>query len=348
MTPATALPFSQTGTRLMPGRSGVAGYAEAIEPVFDVRLRDVDDAGPDLNIEAYNVGSLLLGQAHMSGGRYVYGRDQRKIAVTALDHVLVQIITDGGDRRTTGRDPAEAAPGDVCLVDLTRPFRSETAHCVNYSLAVPRALLGRGDGDVDKLHGLILRGDSTAGRLMRSHVDTLWALAPRMTLTEAPSAGRATIDLLNALALPRIESATAAAAVENAHLLRLKRHIEAHLGDPALGPEHLCKSFGLSRASLYRLFSPMGGVSDHIRRRRLQKVFVELTDPASRHKTMGQIADAYGFSRWSAFARAFQARFDMAPGEARALALDAERRASALTEASGETLPDWLRFLDPA
>lgn len=347
MTPQVTLPFSQSGTRFAPGRQGVAGYAEAIEPVFDVQLGDIDAAGPDLGIEAYHLGSLLLCQARMTDARYAYGRDRRKIAVTAVDHVLVQIITGGDDVRDAGRGAVKTSPGDVCLVDLTQTFLSETAHCANSSMVIPRALLGQGDAAIEGLHGLILKGDSTAGRLMRSHVDMLWSLAPRMTLAEAPVAGRATIDLLNALALPEIESATAVAAIENAQILRVKRHIEAHLGDPALGPDQLCKVFGLSRASLYRLFAPLGGVSDHIRRRRLQKVFCDLTNPALRGQTMGQIADTYGFGRWSTFARAFEARFDMTPGEARALTLDVEGRARALTDQRGENLPEWLRRLDP-
>jgi hypothetical protein len=55
------LPRRHAGTRVSPGRRGVADYAEAISPVFDMRLRDVGDAGPDLRISSINVGPMLLG-----------------------------------------------------------------------------------------------------------------------------------------------------------------------------------------------------------------------------------------------------------------------------------------------
>ena len=113
----SSLPQFQAGTRITPGREGAEAYAEAIAPVFDVRLSDAAERRPDLGINSFNIGPLLLGQAHMSGGVFGYGRDARKIAATGLELVLVQIIVDGEDHRRTGNDEIVARSGDVCLLD---------------------------------------------------------------------------------------------------------------------------------------------------------------------------------------------------------------------------------------
>lgn len=339
------LPRHQAGTRVSPGRQGVADFAEAISPVFDTRLRDVDAAGPDLWISSVNVGPMLLGQAHMSGARYAYGRDHRKVAATGLDLILVQIIVEGGDRREAYRDEVTTQAGDVCLLDLTRPFQSEAQSCVNFSLAIPREAFAARDRDLDDLHGRVLRRDTAAARLFKSHVETLWSVAWELGLEDAPLIGRTAIDLLAGLALPASDNPAARAAVAESQISRIRRFIDANLYDPCLGPEMLCHRFGLSRASLYRLFAPLGGVREHIQGRRLRRAFDALTDPAMRHLPLSQVAEGHGFSAWSSFARAFKARFGLTPGEAREIGATAATRARAVA-AQDQGLPDWLRALD--
>jgi AraC-like DNA-binding protein len=345
MSSESTLPHFQAGTRVTPGRLGAEAYAEAIAPVFDVGLRDVGDAGPDLGINSFNIGPLLLGQAHMSQAAFTYGRDVRKIAATGLELILVQIIVDGEDVRRAGRDEITARPGDVCLLDLTRTFQSQTARCTNINLALPRDAFDARDIDLDPLHGLVLRRDSAGAQLLKSHAESLMRVAPDLRPEEAYGVGRATTDLLAGLTLGQRGDAARRAAAETQRA-RMRRFIDAHLGDPDLGAERLCRQFGVSRASLYRLFAPLGGVSEHIRNRRLRRVFDALSDPAQT-LAMSQVAERYGFTVWSSFSRAFKARFGMTPGEARGLGVAAAARASVLQAANGG-LPDWLKALDAA
>lgn len=341
----SSLPQFQAGTRITPGREGAEAYAQAIAPVFDVRLRDVAGPGPDLGINSFNIGSMLLGQAHMSGGLFGYGRDARKIAATGLELVLVQIIVDGEDRRRAGRGEVAARPGDVCLLDLTRTFQSETTHCTNINLAVPRDAFDARDIDLDPLHGLVLRRETAGAALLRAHAESLMRVAPDLRPEEAYGVGRATTDLLAGLTLGHRAEETRRAAADTQRA-RMRRFVDANLHDPTLDAELLCRRFGVSRASLYRLFAPLGGVSEHIRNRRLRRVFEALSDPAQ-SLAMTQVAERYGFTVWSSFSRAFKARFGMTPGEARGLGAAAAAKVSVQQAATGG-LPDWLKALDAA
>lgn len=345
----STLPQFEAGTRLTPGRLGAEAYAEAIDPVFDTRLRDAGEQGPDLWIDSFNIGPMVLGQAHMSQATFTYGRDARKVAATGLELVLVQVIVGGVDHRRTESDEIIARPGDVCLLDLTRTFESNTADCTNINLALPRDAFDARDIDLDPLHGLVLRRETAGAQLLRAHAESLMRLAPHLHPDEAYGVGRATTDLLAGLTLGHRGEAARKAAAETQRA-RMRRFIDANLHDPNLDAELLCRKFGVSRASLYRLFAPLGGVSEHIRNRRLRRVFDALSDPGQSHNrslAMAQVAERYGFTVWSSFSRAFKAHFDMTPGEARSLGGAAAARANGLQAASG-ALPDWLRALDAA
>ncbi|MBO9630711.1 MAG: AraC family transcriptional regulator, partial [Shinella sp.] len=71
----------------------------------------------------------------------------------------------------------------------------------------------------------------------------------------------------------------------------------------------------MSRATLYRLFEPVGGVTDYIRTRRLRAAFDMLTNDGKR--TVGEVAYACGFPDISTFSRAFRHQFGMSPSEVR-------------------------------
>nr|WMC98984.1 AraC family transcriptional regulator [Aminobacter aminovorans] len=91
----------------------------------------------------------------------------------------------------------------------------------------------------------------------------------------------------------------------------MRRLIEANVPEPDLGPEFLCQRLGMSRAKLYRLFEPIGGVGAYIQQRRLTRAYHALTDPAQAHLYVGIIAARCGFGSASVFSRAFRQAFGL-------------------------------------
>lgn len=90
-------------------------------------------------------------------------------------------------------------------------------------------------------------------------------------------------------------------------------YIEAHLDDPDLDVDQLQSAFSVSRATLYRLFSDIGGVAGFIRRQRLV---------AARHRLrlrpdlgITWLLYELGFGSERQFQRAFQAEFGVSPSE---------------------------------
>jgi AraC-like DNA-binding protein len=97
----------------------------------------------------------------------------------------------------------------------------------------------------------------------------------------------------------------------------LCRYVEDNLTARDLGAAKLAATFGLSRASLYRLFAPVGGVASFIRERRLARAHLELTTPGLQNRRIGPIAYQAGFHSIAAFNRAFRAAYGETPRNVR-------------------------------
>ncbi len=319
-------------------------YAESVDPIFDTRRQAVDPSF-SVGLVGFNAGPVLLGRSRMWGAEFRYDRDLRKVAQTGVEAVLVQIITKGSDVRLHDGEAVVTRPGDICIADMTRPFATRTGGCENISLVVHHSALGLDEPRIDRLHGRVLRGDTLAAQMIGDHARMLVERLPQARADDALAVARATGLMLGGLVAPMAAESGHAGSVAVAALFRIKRFIRANLAHPELGPDMVAKAMGMSRASLYRAFAPLGSVADFIRRQRLERVLSDLRDPARRGRSIAEIAYAWGFADWSTFSRAFKAAFGFTPSEARASG-GALPVAAALAGPGDVLLPHWLRTMD--
>ncbi|WP_375455520.1 helix-turn-helix domain-containing protein [uncultured Methylobacterium sp.] len=92
----------------------------------------------------------------------------------------------------------------------------------------------------------------------------------------------------------------------------IRRYIDQHLTDERLSPDDVARALEISRSSLYRTFRSEDGIAAHIRRRRLQAVHALLRMPGET-RSIGELAETFGFSRASHFTTAFQRTFGCTP-----------------------------------
>lgn len=221
--------------------------------------------------------SVACGQSSAA----VFERTAHTIARSGIDAVALLVYTEGGCALDIEGRAAEVNTGDVSIFDTTRRSVVRAPDYRNLSIVMPRALLAPHVADLDSLHGLILRTSTPLNALLVSHLRTLYAEAPALSLPEVHAATRATAALIAAFAGPSADGRDAIAQTAAAASLQvLRQAIEANLHDPDLGPELICRTLGMSRAKLYRLFEPLGGVSHYIQQRRVARAYQVLTDPA--------------------------------------------------------------------
>jgi AraC-like DNA-binding protein len=160
------------------------------------------------------------------------------------------------------------------------------------------------------------------------------------------------IELIARAIVPNLEARpTADAAVPLASFVSIRRYIDRNLAAPELGVDMIARNFGLSRASLYRLFEPIGGISGYIRKQRLGRAFQEITTAKKADHRIGPIAYRLGFANINSFNRAFRDRYGVSPREARAKARQgSDEPVQTLTsETIGPgILAQWLAALESA
>jgi AraC-like DNA-binding protein len=252
----------------------------------------------------------LLGKPFFTGGR-------------SLDHLAFCVVLDGAIEVDADGAPALAKAGDIFLLDLREQtrlvFGTQASATSVLTLWVPRSRLPAGLSSQSVLHGLVAK-----------------AVAPGITV--ATAAVRALMAQLDAFAVDEMDELIAGVVVLLGHAIglcvtskeaepdqpvpldtfvTLCRYIEGNLASRDLGVAKLAATFGLSRASLYRLFEPAGGVASFIRQRRLARARHELSAPGLHDRRIGPIAYQAGFRSVATFNRAFLAAYGETPRNVR-------------------------------
>lgn len=211
------------------------------------------------------------------------------------------------------------APGDICLLDLSQPLALRSTDYRAMTVIMPRGLFPEGGSQLYGAHGTVLRAATPFGALVRDHLSSLGRNAPHFTAAESRAAAQATAILLSMAARTAGGTEGRALSIERAPVfLTIRRYIDAELGSPLLDVEHLCRRFGISRSGLYRMFAPLGGVGEYIRRRRLSRAYRDLSRPVRAGIRISEVAYRYGYASPASFAQAFRAEFGTSPADARA------------------------------
>jgi len=154
-------------------------------------------------------------------------------------------------------------------------------------------------------------------RFIADYILLLHGSLPDRTENDVPYIASATASLLAACVTPsRDHLIEAQGPMDAVVFARADKLIAARLADRDLTPEKLCQELGISRSRLYRIFEPVGGVSNYIRRRRLLKTRDALGDSAD-GSPISSIAEKWGFMDPSTYSRAFRKEFGISPKDAR-------------------------------
>ncbi len=289
-------------------------WRQAVSAVYD--LDEMDPDGFDCGLRSWNLGPAVLGEMWSTGNRFV--RSSAKVASSGLDHYLVQLLTRGRSVVRSGAPELDWAVGSVRILDMSRPVETHADAFGNITLILPRAGVETVLNTTADLHGLVLPPGSNGAVVLGGFLRTLAARADSLTQAEAKAFGRSAVSLVASCFEPSAAGQTrshSSAAAATRPLVQ--RFIEARLGDSSLGTTTICEHFGLSRAALYRLFAPLGGVNVYIRSRRLNRAYRDLLQSTEAQARVSTIATELGFRNLSSFSRDFRARFNVSPLEVR-------------------------------
>ncbi|KPQ25541.1 MAG: AraC family protein [Halomonas sp. HL-48] len=307
-----------------------------IAPVFDVEPLDKTGMKPFRSrVDVYQLHDIMLGNVFTRSQRFHQAHPSERV-----DHILVQVHRSGGYKGKLDGEMTHVLPGCVSVIDLARPLdtRSNDTDIINVML--PREHFDRHPAFLDAAHGMVL--SSGRGRFLADYLESLMLRLPTIECREASDIADITSNMILACAYHDVEAQQAVSSeLDVLARERVKRIIENCLASPQLTPDWLCLKAGLSRANLYRLFSTEGGVVRYIQYRRMARVRRCLED-TKEHRTIGELAEQYGFTSQAHFSRRFKKTFHLLPGEVRHAA---QRRALLENGDESPYLSRWLRQL---
>jgi len=310
-------------TNLGAGRQALERLRQATCDIVDVTPAVASEEFRSTTTDTHLTTGLLI-ESRFSAARF--DRTSAHVARSGIDHYQVVMYLDGETEFAAGRRVAPLRRGDVVLIDVAQPNRtlmaagrSGAVHVM--SLVLPRLLLAPLLGAPDSVSASLLSRESPAGRLVGQRLLSLRHEGAQLGDSDAATAVAGVAGLVaEAVGSARDAELAVVRASRSALLATIKSHIEKDLLSEAVTVPALCRRFGLSRATLYRLFEPEGGLAHYIQERRLHRAFTRLISPAGRPARMIDLAVDHHFSSDNTFIRAFRRYFGLTPGAARDLA----------------------------
>lgn len=301
---------------------------EAIEPALrneywrDVTRPFCETTLPSLEMPATLEGSMRL--RHLGALTFgstvfnaqVYRRNQAMIVRSGLDHYLIHVLVAGFLRGDFDNRSVVAAPGDICFIDLARPYQCSVDAGERLAMTLPRAGIDMVLG-TRNIHGLVLRSANPMTQLLRDYLRGFHAVAGQLSAGEDAAAQEALGTLLSAGFMDAFPAQHEPTSVLGLALRsRVLAYMDSHLANPALGPDMLAQRFRVSRAHLYRAFTDLGGIAHVIKTKRLDAAYAHIVDPRHAGVPVSQAAARFGFGHPGRFRKAFTARFGVMPDEA--------------------------------
>ena len=233
---------------------------------------------------------------------------------SGFDHFTLTLAL-GGELHTDGGSGYRAlAPGEIQILDMTRPTRSVARGARLLTMSMARDRVAQLIGDPRALHERVIPRDH--GFLLADHLASLARGGDRLMASSLMAIARTSIDLLGVALAGDVLREGAVRHPTGARVDRVRAFIEERLFDPDFGPPDVIARFALSRATLYRDFAAWDGLGNYIRMRRVEAMRDRLADETEQ-RSLADLSDALGFSTEARASEAFLRRFGTRPGRYR-------------------------------
>lgn len=248
---------------------------------------------------------------HTTSSMHV-GQRASRLLVTLQKQGVALVNQDGRESRIE--------PGDMFMIDPSRPFCIETGDILTHSVYLePEALRGVVP-ELDTLTARAISGNGGAGALFRSVLDETFALAPTLDEDTAdriadalPHVWGVALGALGAAACPP-------SRLRLLHRQRILAFARANLRKHDLDAAAVAHGVNLSTRYVYELFAGEDlPLMKWVWGKRLERCHADLATAALQARSIGEIAYHWGFNNLAHFSRAFRQAYGQSPREFRNL-----------------------------
>lgn len=265
--------------------------------------------------------------ARITSQRQRVQRTVRDIERSAYQGYYVNLQVRGSSLMVQDGRSTVLRPGDVAVVDTTRPFTFDFQDDFQQlSLYAPKPLLLPGSGTPIATATRVATATGPGAAVRHALLTLTRCDLPTETATRL--AGHACGILAIALEHqhePQPPARPTPLRQGRLHAAALA-DIDEHLTDADLSPTAAAARLGVSVRLLYSVFAGRRhSFAAEVRRRRLDHAWRDLQDPAHAHLCVIDVAVAAGFPDVTSFHRAFRREYGRTPAQVRRAALGVER-----------------------
>jgi AraC-like DNA-binding protein len=306
-------------TKHVDSRDRFEAYRQYMAPLADLEPLDGPISTAVFELRAWEMADLTFVRETNPGAKF--SRSRQKVKTSPNDHYYIYMIQRGENLLVSNRGRGiehrmRGRQGSVALhsmIDVSHGFMRDIACQMVF---LPRDLFGANTSILDKNINRVFGGP--VGRLLVDFLGAIDRDIDQMTMAHAEVFSRSLVELLKASLGPEDAPSLAPDLLEHVSKARIRHYIAANLSDRLLTPERICRDVGISRASLYRLFEPEGGVANYILACRLERASKSIKDP-NEFRNLHQIAVSLGFRSGAELSRSFKRRFEVTPSDLRSL-----------------------------
>ncbi|MFE1601318.1 helix-turn-helix domain-containing protein [Methylobacterium sp. ID0610] len=284
-------------------------WREVLSPLFEPLPSSLSRAIPVGSVTGAIVGELAVARVAYNAQNFL--RDATRVRSTP-DHILLHLYKSGGFTGRITRQQTTIWGGHVAVIDLACTVETQAASSDTTALIVPRKFLA--GLPLDRLKP---RLDGARNRLLGACISSLRERSAQLEEADVEAAVADTTALIRRILDPSGWDAPIEAACTEGGLRTLAEEVvRNNLALTDLSPDWLAAELQISRATLYRLFAPHGGIMRYVQERRLLAVQAALRDPLERRR-LSRLRVDFGFNSEAHFSRSFRARFGVTASEYR-------------------------------
>lgn len=284
--------------------------------------QDIEYASPEGqiygSIQTAELADLLMAHVYCSRGQSV-ARSKAQIEKTVEDTSILCLQVAGSAVLVSNNENLHLTTGCWTLCDClkmyTWHFSDNHGQLV---LKIPKKKLYGRLNMPELVHGHIMSGKSGAGKITWDFINSMWTEIADNSQNLNPRFEDITLELVSAaineyMGIPKEVSRSGAV-----RLLEVKAYINANLKDPGLYVESIAHALKISPRYLHLLFkNEHTTIARYIRDLRLEKSARDLQDRHLLHRSITEIAYAWGFNSHANFSKLFRKHFHMSPRDYR-------------------------------
>jgi AraC-like DNA-binding protein len=288
-------------------------FWDASAEVYDATIPDLPEARKrGVEAATWRLDNLVFVGAELSA--FTCSRSRQRVRDCDMGFIQLSIGEGAADGRLVVGDTVYTTAQNGAYLNDFSAAHTEIAGTDDYlAVFIPHAAVGYDPARHAPF--MFLNENTAAGRLLTDAWNSVSRRLDSVRESEARALAAGLCGLVRGLMLRDGQFEETKETVKEARIRVMRGFIEANLRRPDLGIADLTANFGASRSTIFRDFSPSGGLDRYMMRRRLERAYVDLTDQPPTRGRITQVAESWGFQSMSHFYRAFRAEFGCAPGD---------------------------------